>query len=219
MSPEATVTVIHEIAVRQVKPGKDHRFRKARAAFISVLKRQPGVLADREFESFRAMPEPDLREVFIGMTTYASAKANAKVQRTPSVLWRFLAFARTMSLKAYLYVRPTEGPPFDLATLAAEPGQVLEVGVRRVTDRAGFDRLRTGFVQLLSSQPGVLDSWEFEVVKGKNIEGLSVGMTVYESEAALDAATTAVMREPITAAYFATFDPVALQFARSVSNS
>jgi hypothetical protein len=214
------VNPVHEIAVRKVKPGKDDAFRQRRAEFIQTLKEQPGVGADREFASFLALPEPDETDVFIGMTTYDSLKANAAIQRKPGVVWKFLRFARTMDLKAYVYVDPTEGPPFDLATLAAKPGQVLEIGVRRVedADQAGFDRTRAPFIELLSAQDGVLDNWEFKVIKGKNIEGLSVGMTVYESQDAVQAAMDAIMEDPITQAYFATFTPVALQYATSTTS-
>lgn len=209
---------VHEIAIRRVKPGKQSQFRERRARFIQALTRQPGVGADREFESFLAMPEPDTSEVFIGMTTYASLKANSRVQRNPRIVWDFLRFARTMDLKAYVYVQPTEGPAFDLGEIAASPGQVLEVGVRRVTDRAGFDATRPAFIELLSEQPGVADSWEFAVVKGKDIENLTVGMTVYDDRSAAEAAMGTLLDHPTTKAYFATFEPVALQYAISTTN-
>lgn len=209
---------VQEIAVRKVKPGKGSDFRERRAAFIKVLKQQSGASADREFESFLAMPEPDDTEVFIGMTTYDSIKANAKIQRNPRVVWNFLRFARTMDLKAYVYVQPTEGPPFDLAQLAAQPGAVLEVGVRRVKDRARFDATRPAFIELLSQQPGVGPSWEFDVVKGKNIDGLTAGMTVYENREAAQAAIGTLLKHPTTQAYFDTFEPVALQYASSTTN-
>ena len=209
---------VHEIAIRKVKPGKADQFRERRAAFIKILKQQPGAGTDREFESFLAMPRPDDTDVFIGMTTYDSLTANAKIQRNIRVVWNFLRFARTMDLKAYVYVQPTEGPPFDLARLAAQPGQVLEVGVRRVTDRPRFDTTRRAFIDLLSEQPGVGESWEFEVVKGKKTDGLTVGMTVYDSRQAAEAAIGTLLEHPTTQAYFGTFEPVALQYATSTTN-
>lgn len=214
----AAVGEVHEIAIRKVKPGKQQPFRQRRAAFIRVLKQQPGARADREFESFLAMPTPDDTEVFIGMTTYDSLAANSAIQRNPRVVWNFLRFARTMDLKAYLYVQPTEGPAFDLRALAAQPGQVLEVGVRRVTDPTGFAATRPAFIELLSAQPGVRDSWEFQVVKGKNADSLTVGMTVYDDRDATQAVIASILDDPVTQAYFATFEPVALQYATSTRN-
>lgn len=212
------MTEVHEIAIRKVKPGRGVDFRKRRAAFIRVLKQQSGAGTDREFESFLAMPQPDDTEVFIGMTTYDSLQANARIQRNPKVVWDFLRFARTMDLKAYVYVQPIEGPSFSLAELASQPGQVLEVGVRRVKDRARFQATRPPFIEMLSAQPGVGASWEFEVVKGKNIEDLTVGMTVYDDRASAEAAIGQLIEHPTTQAYFETFEPVALQYATSTSN-
>lgn len=217
MSDQA-VGPVHEIAIRKVKPGKEQLFRQRRAAFIRVLKQQPAARDDREFASFLAMPTPDQTAVFIGMTTYDSLGANAAIQRNPRVVWNFLRFARTMDLKAYLYVQPTEGPTFDLGDLASQPGQVLEVGVRRVTDRARFDATRPAFIDLLSRQPGVRDSWEFRVVKGKNADDLTVGMTVYDNREATEAVIASIIDDPLTQAYFATFEPVALQYATSTTN-
>lgn len=217
MNNPETVT---EIAVRQVKPGQLATFKKRRAAFIRTLKQQTGIVADREFESFYALPQPDTSEVFIGMTTYASLAAQAKIQRNLGVVFRFLPFMMTMSLKAYVYVQPIEGPAFDLNTLAAGPGQVLEVAVRHVAEaqRAAFDIRRRQFVNLLSSQDGALESYEFKVVKGNNIEGLTVGMTVYESQEAFQRVSGGLMEDPVTQAYFATFTPVAVQYAVSARN-
>lgn len=212
---------VHEIAIREVKAGKGASFRTRRQEFIEVLKRQPGVGADREFESFMALPEPDDAGVFIGMTTYDSLADNAAIQRRPGVVWRFLRFASTMKLKAYVYVRPVEGPPFDLAAVATGPGEVLELAVRRVDPGVGadFDRARREFLGLLERQDGVSSTWEFEVVKGKKAAGLTVGMTVYESREALDAVMGRIMADPITQAYFARFEPVAIQYATSTTNT
>lgn len=212
---------VTEIAVRQVKAGQLDTFKKRRANFVSTLKQQPGIIADREFESFYALPQPDETAVYIGMTTYESAAAQAKIQRKPGILFKFLPFMMTMSLKAYLYVQPIKGPPFNLKTLAAKPGQVLEVAVRRVesSKASQFNDARQKFVELLSQQPGALESYEFRVVKGNKIDGLTVGMTVYESQAAFQQISSSIMQNPITQAYFGTFSPVAVQYAVSTTNS
>lgn len=211
---------VTEIAVRQVRPGKLATFKKRRANFIKALKKQPGIITDREFASFYALPKPDETEVFIGMTTYESLAAQSKIQRNLGILFKFLPFMMTMNLKAYVYVQPTEGPTFDLKRLAASPGQVLEVAVRRVdaAQQAEFGRTRQAFIQLLSRQDGVLESYEFNVVKGNNANGLTVGMTVYESQAAFQQVSQNIMQNPLTQSYFATFTPVAVQYATSATN-
>ncbi len=209
---------VFEIAVRKVKDGKKDEFASRRAAFISKLKVQDGVSNDREFQSFYALPEPDKQEVFIGITQYATGKTVGKVQSR--VLAKFMKFAKTMDLKAYVFVQPTEGDHFDLGKLAAKPGQVLELAVRRVKpgQEAAFQSSRKDFVNWLNKQSGVAGSWEFKVVGGKNIDGLTVGMSVYESQEAFQAIAGKVQALPEAGKYFSTFEPVALQYAASTTN-
>lgn len=46
------------------------------------MKKQSGIIADREFASFYALPEPDETEVFIGMTVYESQSAFRQVSQS-----------------------------------------------------------------------------------------------------------------------------------------
>lgn len=206
---------VFEIAVRKVKEGKKDEFVSCRADFITKLKAQDGVSNDREFQSFYALPEPDKQEVFIGMTQYASGKTVGKVQS--KVLGKFMKFSKTMELKAYVFVQPIEGGTFDLGKLATKPGQVLELAVRRVKtgQEEAFQASRKDFVNWLNKQEGVTGSWEFKVVGGKNTENLTVGMSVYESQEAFQAIAGKVQSLSEAAAYFSTFEPVALQYAVS----
>ncbi|MCB9349900.1 MAG: hypothetical protein H6573_20670 [Lewinellaceae bacterium] len=209
---------VFEIAVRKVKDGMKDDFVSRRADFIAALKAQNGVSNDREFQSFYALPEADKQEVFIGMTQYATGKTVGKVQG--NVLGKFMKFAKTMDLKAYAFVQPIEGGNFDLGNLAAKPGQVLELAVRRVKpgEEAAFQSSRKAFVNWLNGQEGVVGSWEFKVVGGKDIDGMTVGISVYESQAAFQAIAGKVQTLPEAGAYFSTFDPVALQYAASTTN-
>lgn len=211
---------VTEIAVRHVKPGRLEQFKTRRASFIGALKGQQGVLADREFQSFYAMPEPDKDDVYIGMTTYDSIQTNNRIQSNMGILFKFFPFMMTMTIKAYVYVQQIEGTAFDLKKLAAKPGQVLELAVRRVDDSKldEFNKARKEFVALLSSQSGVLESYEFKVVKGTNIKGLTVGMSVYESQDAFQKVAGTIMQNPVTQKYFSTFTPVAVKYAMSTTN-
>jgi hypothetical protein len=217
---EKTEQPVTEIAIRVVKDGMNDEFKETRRNFITVLKEQEGVLADREFQSFYALPNPDEREVFIGMTDYKTYKTVGKVQGKMGVVSKFLKFKKTMDLKAYVFVQQTEGPKFNLKTLAAGKGEILEIGVRRVKPgmEKAFNDYRKKFVDLLSSYEGVKESYEFKVVGGKDIEGLTVGMTVYESKEAFMKLAEPIMKEEITQKYFSTFEVVASQFSFSTSN-
>lgn len=211
---------VTEIAIRVVKDGMNDEFKETRKNFITVLKEQKGVLADREFQSFYALPKPDEREVFIGMTDYETYKTVGKVQGKMGVVSKFLKFKKTMDLKAYVFVQQTEGPKFNLKTLASGNGEILEIGVRRVKPgmEKEFIEYRKQFVDLLSSYDGVKESYEFKVAGGKDIEGLTVGMTVYESKEAFMKLAEPIMKEEITQKYFSTFEVVASQFSFSTSN-
>ena len=209
---------IFEVAVRMVKDGMKEQFVEERSKFITTLKAQEGVSNDREFMSFYAMPQPDEREVFIGMTQYASPEVLQAVQG--KIYSAFAPFAETMDLKAYVFVQPTEGGDFDLGTLATGEGQVLEVAVRRVKEgqEEAFETARQAFVGWLDQQEGVKGSWEFQVVSGQDTERLTVGMSVYESQEAFQAIAGQVQQLPEAGRYFTTFDPVALQYAFSTTN-
>lgn len=211
---------VTEIAIRLVKDGMKEEFIEARSNFISVLKEQNGVLADREFESFYALPTPDEREVFIGMTNYENYKTVGKVQGKMGVVSKFLKFKKTMDLKAYVFVQQTEGPTFNLETVASGDGEIIEIGVRRVKKgmENEFNQYRKQFVDLLSSYDGVKESYEFKVVGGEDIDRLTVGMTVYESKDAFMKLAEPIMKEQVTQQYFGTFEVVASQFAFSTSN-
>lgn len=217
---EKTEQPVTEIAIRLVKEGAADSFRETRKNFITTLKEQKGVLADREFQSFYALPAPDEQEVFIGMTDYETYKTVGRVQGKMGVVSKFLKFKKTMDLKAYVFVQQTEGPQFELETLASDSNEILEIGVRRVKPgmEKEFNEYRVKFVELLSSYDGVKESYEFKVVGGKDIEGLTVGMTVYESKEAFMTLAEPIMKEDITQKYFSTFDIVASQFAFSTSN-
>lgn len=211
---------VYEIAVRAVKDGQLEDFKTTRADFISWLKEQKGVEADREFESFYAMPKPSERPVYIGMTRYQSYKYPGKIQSKPGAIKRFPKFAKTMDISSYLFVQPIEGPEFNLKTLAKESGQVLEIAIRRVKPgmEAEFNQYRKEFVQLLSEQSGVLESYEFKVVGGKDTEDLAVGMTVYQDQATMMGLMQSLMGLEVTQKYMSTFDMVTGQYAVSTTN-
>jgi len=210
---------VYEIAIRQVKEGEKDNFVARRADFISWLKVQDGVQADREFQSFFAMP-PNEGEVFVGMTQYQSYKDPGQIQSKMGALKRFSKFAKTMDIKAYVFVQPVEGPDFNLKSLAATQNEVLEIAIRRVKPgmEAEFESYRKEFVELLSKQEGVKESYEFKVVGGKDIEGLRVGMTVYKDRATMMGLMQSLLKEEISQKYLSTFDMVSGQYVLNTSN-
>lgn len=202
-----------------IKEGEKEHFIEARKNFIAVLKEENGVLTDREFKSFYALPQPDSREVFIGMTDYATYKAVGKVQSKMGVLNKFLKLKKTMDLKAYVFVQQIEGPAFDLKNLAAHNGEVLELGVRRIKPgmEKEFHKYRKEFVKLMNTYPGVKVNYEFKVVGGNDTKNLTVGMSVFESQDAFIKLLEPLQKAEITQKHFSTFEIVAGQFAISTN--
>ena len=208
----------YEIAVRMVKKGKKEDFVDRRAKFIKLLKKQEGISNDREFKSFYALPKPDTREVFIGITRYASLEVVTRVSKR--IMPRFLQFTQTMDLKAYVFVMPIEGGKFNLKKLARRRGQVLEIAIRRIKkgQRKEFQENRKAFVNYLNKQKGVLGNWEFAVVGGKDRERLTVGMSVYKNKDVFMKIAKQMQTNSLAKKYFATFEPVALQYATSTTH-
>lgn len=213
---------VHEVAVRMVKPGHEDAFLRRRAAFITKLKSQKSVGPDREFESFFALPTPDERDVFIGMTTYDSLSAVNRVQMNPMVMMKFLPFFMTMNLKAYCFAEQVSGPELDLAGLAAAPSNILHVAVRRTAPdrREAFVEAQARFLELLLGRDGVGPHYELKAVKGMgSVDGITVGLTVFASDEAMASAYEALGEHEAFGAYVSTFETLASQFARSVDNT
>lgn len=207
---------IFELAVRQVKPDRMSDFSVARKAFIDKWRTQPGVTADREFEALLTLPTP-LDGVFVGMTAWESA---VDYENASKAFWGGLeltAFMDTVTLPAFALLTQTEGDPIDLSTLAAKPGQVLEIAVRRpkgVTVQA-FDLARKGFVKVLADQPGVLAAYEF-AIQGEPVDGARVGMTVYASKAEWQGAMKSSAASPAGPAFFAVIEPTIIAYVESI---
>ena len=219
-----TSNSVWELAIRHVKSGQLTAFQAARKKFLSQWKQSPGVLADREFASFMALPKPDEREVFIGMTewsdvkTYGAASGSFFGDKTSQKFQDAMAFVGSFDRKVMVMIRQIEGPQASLVTLAAGDGQVLEVAVRKPkagVSLAAFHEARRAYAKALTSKKGVLVNFEFEVVSD-NPEGLTVGMTAYSDKPTFQAAMAAVNAEPVAGAFFGVIEPVALQFCHGV---
>ncbi len=210
-----------EIAVRKVKKSQTETFKSARSAFIAKLTQQVAAKTDREFESFYALPVLDSTPVFIGMTEWESMAGAGKAGEILLSSKEAQAFFSTFDFKAYVMVVPSEGGEFELATLASQPGQVLEIAVRRVKEgmEDEFQSSRKAFVSTLNNMEGVVNSWEFEVVGGQNTERLTVGMSVYENQEKFQHIAGMLNNIEEAGKYFSTFEPVALQYATSTTNN
>lgn len=175
-----------------------------------------GYLADRQFNAFFALaPEPDPEQpVHVSLVEYASDEALKAVQDGElSDGPAFSDYAATVDSLADVAMRPFDAADAYPIDSLVEPGQVLEVAVRDLSayeDRDGFFAAIGAFVELLTSQPGVVREYQWLSLDGDTF----VGMTVYEDMDAFGAISQdqALMGSPEAGALFAAYPPVIAQY-------
>lgn len=187
--PSASEPVV-ELAIRRVHDGQDVAgFEAARDAFVARLRDQEGVGVDRElraFFDFGTGGDPEA-PVFVGMTRYESAGAFEAAGDALGSSPEAAAFFATFTPRAFTALRPLrEGTSVDLASIADQPGQVLEIAVRDLSTYDGFrpevyEAARDRFLELLREQPGFVAEYQWVSTLDPD---LVVGMTVYESREA-----------------------------------
>ena len=176
---------VTELAVRRLNASQDvGAFAADRDTFISVLRRQPGVRTDREFAAFFdfstfSTPDP---AVFVGMTQYDDGQAFAAVGASLGSSPEAGAFFSTFTPLVFTALRPLEPQDhYELADIAAAPGQVLEIAHRDLStypDLADYNAKRDAFLAALRQQEGFVAEYQWASVLEPSI---AVGMTVYES--------------------------------------
>ena len=184
---------VTEIAIRQLPEGQDvAAFASARDAFVKLLKAEPGVGVDREFEAIieGATFGPPNTPVFTGMTQYenlaAFSAAGEKLGNTPEAA----AFFATFEPQLFTALRPKDPTAnYDLSAILSKPGQILEVAARDLSkyenfDPADYETRLNAFLAALAKQPGFVAEYQWVSVLDPN---LVVGMTVYESVEAFNA--------------------------------
>lgn len=172
---------------RRLNDGQDlAEFAAAREAFLAALTAQPGVGTDREFEAIidGATFGPPAVPVFTGMTQYENLETFQAAGAALGNSTEAGAFFGTFEPLAFTALGPKyPADSYDLARIAAEPGQILEVAVRNLAQYENFDvqdyESRLGvFLDALSQQPGFVAEYQWVSVLDPN---LAVGMTVYDS--------------------------------------
>ena len=207
--------MVVELAVRRLNDGQDvMSFEAARDAFVARLREQDGVEVDREFQAFfdfGAQTAPTA-PVFVGMTQYATSEAFGAAGEALGSSPEAAAFFTTFTPQAFTALRPLDSDqPVDLATIADQPGQVLEIAVRDLSayesfDQAEYEAARDGFLTLLRDQPGFVAEYQWVSVLDPNTV---VGMTVYESQEAFFAVlgNESFVNDPATAAFLFAYSP------------
>lgn len=214
-APDGGSEAVIELAVRRLNDGQDvAEFEAARDAFVARLREQDGVEVDREFQAFfdfgaQAAPTAP---VFVGMTQYATSEAFGAAGEALGSSSEAAAFFATFTPEAFTALRPLDSAqPVDLAAIADQPGQVLEIAVRDLSAYEGFDQAeyetaRDGFLTLLRGQPGFVAEYQWVSVLDPNTV---VGMTVYESQEAFFGVLgdESFVSDPATAAFLFGYPP------------
>lgn len=185
---------VFELAVRRINDGVSiAEFTAARDAFVAKLMAEEGTSNDREvqpFFDFLSMGIP-LDSIYIGMTQYQDLSTYSALGQELLALPEAAAFLNTFTPLVFEALQPIEGyGPVDLSELApAGSGQVLEIAVRNLNLYDGFNETdyeakRDAFLAKLSAQEGFLREVQWSSALNP---GIVVGMTVYESQAAVTA--------------------------------
>jgi hypothetical protein len=208
---------VFELAVRQLSAEQDvAAFESARDTFVDLLREQEGVEVDREFAAFfdfSAQAAPTA-PVFIGMTQYESIDAFGAASEALGASPEAAAFFSTFTPLAFTALRPLDPTAtVDLAAIADQPGNVIEVAVRDLSAYEGFDSgayaaARDAFLALLRTQPGFVAEYQWVSVLDPNIV---VGMTVYESQSAFFGVlgNESFVNDPATGAFLFGYPPAA----------
>lgn len=202
---------ITELAVRRLAPGQDvAEFATVRDRFVGLLRQQSGVRTDREFAAFLdfatfATPEPD---IYVGMTQYDDMASFAAAGEVLGSRPEAGAFFATFTPLVFTALRPLDPEDrYDLSSISAAPGQVLEVAQRDLSayaDVADYDAKRRAFLDALKEQDGVVG--EYQWVSAIQ-PGIAVGMTVYSSAEAFQAVATSAFAASAAATEFLTAYP------------
>ncbi len=207
---------ITEIAIRRLNAGQElDAFAEARDSFVAQLKEQSGVGADREFAAFLdlsafATPEP---AVFVGMTEYETIDAFTAAGQALGESAAAGAFFSTFTPEVFTALRPLNAyDRYEPASIAREPGQVLEIAARDLSlyenfDQADYSAKRESFLKALSQQAGFVAEYQWVSVLDPNI---AIGMTVYASAEAFQAiATSAFVQSAEYTNMLSAYPPIA----------
>jgi hypothetical protein len=210
---------VMELAIRAV-PDQE-AWKAAAGPFGALLAKESGIIATAEFMSIMGFAPMDangqpVKNVFIGMLQIDDDATH------DALMSKYFGADKPAEVTAYLgtienigdagKLRPfRDTPALDVANMV-QPGQVLEIAVRDVSgwDFGDFDAKRKAFVDVLTSQKGVVREFEYRSIDGKYY----VGMTLYESGDALQAiaANPAVTQGPEFGALMAKYPPMVAQY-------
>ena len=216
-SKEDNPKEVIEIAVRSVKEGMMETFVANREKFIKVWMDNEGAASDREYESIFGMPNTE-NPKFIGMTSWSSQENFGAAGQNPEVQKVAPNFMGTFDMLAFVTAKPIEGD-FNLASIIQNDGEILELAIRRIKnldEAEEFHKRRKAYVAKLDEVEGVLASYEFEPVFSGVGDGITIGMTEYANQEAVDRAGQSVNQGPEAKAFQEMMEVVTFNYLKRV---
>ena len=210
---EAVYDNVLELAINQVTDTVN--FEAKRAAFLAVLNSQEGVVADSKFDMFfnyqTFAPVPSSAPIAVGMTEYASKNVYDGIAVDLMNSTEAAEYFGTFSSVSFLTLNPLDdNVDPNLSSICNEPGQILEVAVRDISnyaDMADYEAKRDAFLALLKQQSGFVKEYQWVSTNGTH----AVGMTVYTDQNAFFAlsANTTFSQDPAYTNFLGTYPPIA----------
>ena len=159
---------VYEIAIQEIKSGDEADWADKRGAFLELLAERSGNEKDWTLKSFFTFPKPGPLPVYVGVTRWSSIDDfnSASEALLPTV--EAQAFFETVDLQAFTQISPLDGKSFVLEGYINQPGQVLEVAVRRAKEgmEDEFEESRDAFFTEVAKQEGYVFDREFVTSDG-----------------------------------------------------
>jgi hypothetical protein len=182
-------------------------------AYIEAARSMAGSIAAKHFQSFHALPQPDVLPVFILVFQWARHNATDGSLNQLQASSAFTSLIDVADIERHTMAEQVDGNLIDVATLASGDGQILEFVVRRIKEgqEEAYTPARKVIFSAMATNEAVINGYELRPVIGEDTERLTIGMVVYKDQASLQQID--FMGNPAVLTFFSTFDIEMLKFA------
>jgi hypothetical protein len=162
-----------------------------------------------DYQTFSQVPSTD--PIAVGMTEYESKEVYDGIAADLMNSTEAAEYFGTFTSVSFLTLNPLEDDVDpNLSSICNEPGQILEVAVRDIsnyTDMADYEAKRDAFLSLLSQQNGFVREYQWISTDGTH----AVGMTVYTDQNAFFAlsANTTFTEDAAYTNFLGAYPPIA----------
>jgi hypothetical protein len=185
-------------------------------AYANVAHNVQGLVASKHFQSFFALPQPDVVPVYVLLHQWTN---HAGISETIQQLQTSEAFKQLLDVADmvhYAVAEQVDKDPIDVASIAGEAGQVFEVAFRRIHagQEEAYHLARKHAFEDNPRHEAAVELHELRPIMGQNIERLTLGVVVYKNQAALqqiDFASNVAVQ-----AFFATLTIETAQFTLAI---